>query len=107
MSSRYPYSVGCIRHMMRRAAMSDNLQFNGRRALVTGGTQGIGKAVVARLLEAGATVLATARTLSAELPETVMFVAPDIATVAGCEMGAEAVRGRLRGGAHLPHLVAG
>jgi NAD(P)-dependent dehydrogenase (short-subunit alcohol dehydrogenase family) len=29
--------------------MSDSLELNGRRALVTGGTQGIGAAVVARL----------------------------------------------------------
>jgi NAD(P)-dependent dehydrogenase (short-subunit alcohol dehydrogenase family) len=33
----------------------------GRRALVTGGTQGIGEAVVTRLRDAGAKVLTTAR----------------------------------------------
>ena len=30
--------------------MNDGLELNGRRALVTGGTQGIGEAVVARLV---------------------------------------------------------
>jgi len=30
--------------------MRENLELNGRRALVTGGTQGIGEAVVARLV---------------------------------------------------------
>jgi NAD(P)-dependent dehydrogenase (short-subunit alcohol dehydrogenase family) len=37
--------------------MNDTLELNGRRALVTGGTQGIGQAVVARLREAGVKVL--------------------------------------------------
>ena len=41
--------------------MSDNLELEGLRALVTGGTKGIGEAVTARLREVGATVLATAR----------------------------------------------
>ena len=45
----------------RRPLMSDNLELEGRRALVTGGTKGIGAAVAARLREAGATVLTTAR----------------------------------------------
>jgi hypothetical protein len=35
--------------------MSDNLELDGRRALVTGGTKGIGEAGAARLREAGAT----------------------------------------------------
>jgi len=30
--------------------MRENLELNGRRALVMGGTQGIGEAVVARLV---------------------------------------------------------
>src|SRR5437016_14518564 len=107
MSSRHPYDVGYIRHLMRRAAMSDNLQLEGRRALVTGGTQGIGKAVVTRLLEAGATVLTTARTLPAELPDRVMFVAADIAAAAGCEMVAEAVRNRLGEVDIVVHVVGG
>ncbi|MEA2739701.1 MAG: hypothetical protein QOH05_3008 [Acetobacteraceae bacterium] len=41
--------------------MSDDLEMTGRRALVTGGTQGIGEAVVTRLRDAGAKVLTTAR----------------------------------------------
>src|SRR5260370_32813858 len=107
MSSRHPYGVGYIRHLIRRAAMSDNLQLDSRRALVTGGTRGIGKAVVARLLEAGATVLTTARTLPAELPDRVLFVAADIATAAGCEMVAEAVHDRLGGVDIVVHVVGG
>ena len=87
--------------------MSDNLQLDGRRALVTGGTQGIGKAVVARLREAGAKLLTTARTLPAELPDRVLFVAADIATAVGCEMVAEAAHDRLGGVDIVVHVVGG
>jgi len=37
------------------------MELTGRKALVTGGTQGIGAAIVARLSEMGATVVTTAR----------------------------------------------
>lgn len=40
-------------------------EFTGKRALVTGGTRGIGEATVNRLLQGGATVLATARSVPA------------------------------------------
>src|SRR6266850_482306 len=40
--------------------MNDYLELQGKRALVTGGTKGIGEAVVAALREVGATVLTTA-----------------------------------------------
>ena len=36
--------------------MSDDPELEGRRALVTGGTKGVGEAVVARLRDAGAKV---------------------------------------------------
>ena len=36
--------------------MSGDLQLGGRRALVTGGTKGVGEAVVARLRECGVKV---------------------------------------------------
>jgi NAD(P)-dependent dehydrogenase (short-subunit alcohol dehydrogenase family) len=41
--------------------MSGYLGLEGKRALVTGGTKGVGEAVVAVLREAGATALTTAR----------------------------------------------
>ena len=41
--------------------MSAYLELTGKRALVTGGTKGVGQAVVVALREAGATVLTTAR----------------------------------------------
>jgi len=64
--------------------MSDNLELSGRRALVTGGTKGIGKAVVARLRAMGATVLTTARARPAADTGAGLFVAADITTAEGC-----------------------
>ena len=87
--------------------MSDGLELNGRRALVTGGTQGIGEAVVARLREAGARVLTTARRAPAGLPDADLFVAADVATAEGCAIVADAARDRLGGVDIIVHVVGG
>lgn len=87
--------------------MSDSLELDGHRALVTGGTQGIGEAVVARLREAGVRVLTTARTRPAELPHADLFVAADVATAEGCAIVADAVRDRLGGVDIIVHVVGG
>jgi NAD(P)-dependent dehydrogenase (short-subunit alcohol dehydrogenase family) len=87
--------------------MSNDLQLNGRRALVTGGTQGIGEAVATRLREAGAKVLTTARKTPAELSDANLFVAADVATAEGCATVAGAVRDRLGGVDIIVHVVGG
>ena len=87
--------------------MSEGLGLEGRRALVTGGTQGIGAAVVARLREAGVKVLTTARTTPADLPAPDLFVAADIATAEGCAAVAEATRQCLGGVDIIVHVVGG
>jgi NAD(P)-dependent dehydrogenase (short-subunit alcohol dehydrogenase family) len=61
----------------------DPREFTGKRALVTGGTKGIGEAIVARLVRGGATVIATARSAPAEFPANVHFVAADLSTAEG------------------------
>ena len=83
------------------------LELKGRRALVTGGTQGIGLAVVTRLREEGVRVLTTARTTPAERPDPDLFVAADVATAEGCAIVADAVHKRLGGVDIIVHVVGG
>jgi len=85
--------------------MSDYLQLKGKRALVTGGTKGVGAAIVAVLREAGAMVLTTARTR----PESIsgQFVAADVSTAEGSATVAEAVRDQLGGVDIIVHVVGG
>jgi len=87
--------------------VSHDLELLGHRALVTGGTQGIGEAVVTRLRELGVRVLTTARTAPADLKDSDLFVAADVATAEGCARVARAVRDRLGGVDIIVHVVGG
>jgi len=86
--------------------MAGPLTLQGKRALVTGGTQGTGAATVALFRELGAQVLTTARSRPAHLPEQ-MFVAADLTTAQGCRTVAEAARSRLGGVDILVHVLGG
>ena len=57
----------------------------GRRALVTGGTKGIGAAIAQRLLDAGATVVVAARSRNDETPAEATFVSGDVTTSDGVD----------------------
>ena len=70
-------------------------EFAGKRALVTGGTRGVGAAIVRRLGEAGASVLAAARSQPSADPDR--FIAGDLATAAGVAAVAAAALERLGG----------
>jgi NAD(P)-dependent dehydrogenase (short-subunit alcohol dehydrogenase family) len=60
-----------------------NNSLQGKTALVTGGTRGIGAAIVAKLLAAGATVVTTSRTPVDNLPAGVHYVQADLGTPEG------------------------
>jgi NAD(P)-dependent dehydrogenase (short-subunit alcohol dehydrogenase family) len=87
--------------------MSGYLELERKRALVTGGTKGIGEAVVAALREAGARVLTTARSRPTNVVHLEDFVAADIATAEGCATVAQAVGDRLGGVDIVVHVVGG
>jgi len=77
--------------------MSFDLQLTNRRALVTGGTKGVGAAVVDVLRNAGANVLARARLLPVQPVEGVRYVAADLSTTEGCAAVAKSVLEQLGG----------
>jgi len=71
--------------------MSFDLRLAGQRALVTGGTKGVGAAVVDGLREAGVHVVATARSLPAHPIEGVRYLAADLSTAEGATAVAQSV----------------
>lgn len=81
-------------------------EFAGARALVTGGTKGIGAAVARRLGRAGATVLVAAREAPSSGGEA-LFVEADLTTPAGAQAVAEAVGTRLGGVDVVVHVAGG
>jgi NAD(P)-dependent dehydrogenase (short-subunit alcohol dehydrogenase family) len=87
--------------MTAETALSIDLK--GQRALVTGGTRGIGQAIATRLHEAGATVLTTARSAAADPLPGIEFVQADVSTAAGAAVIAGAALDRLGGVDVLVH----
>jgi NAD(P)-dependent dehydrogenase (short-subunit alcohol dehydrogenase family) len=82
-------------------------EFTGKRALVTGGTRGIGEAIVKRLRGAGATVVTTSRSAPHALLQPELFVEADLSTAEGAEKVVGAVRDRLGGVEILVHNIGG
>lgn len=60
-----------------------NNELSGKIALVTGGTKGAGRAIAERLLEAGATVIITARNAPENENSHLSFIAADLSTAEG------------------------
>jgi NAD(P)-dependent dehydrogenase (short-subunit alcohol dehydrogenase family) len=89
-----------------------NIQFDpnelsGRSVLVTGGTKGIGKAIVKRLREAGASVIATARSIPDDLQSSDLFIQSDVSTSDGVQMVVREVLARFGGVDILINNVGG
>lgn len=76
--------------------------FKGKHALVTGGTKGMGEAIVRRLAQDGATVIVTARRRPSEPLAGVRYLEADVGTAEGAACVADAVR---REFGHLDYLV--
>src|SRR5207302_4860215 len=84
----------------------DANEFIGKRILVTGGTRGIGEAIVNRLVRGGGTVLATARTIPVGgNPE--QFIQADVSTRAGADHVIKTTFDRLGGLDILINSVGG
>ena len=87
--------------------MSFDLQLTGRRALVTGGTRGVGAALVGTLAEAGARVVATALSLPRNAVAGVHYVVADMSTAQGARQAAEAALRQWGGIDILVNVVGG
>jgi NAD(P)-dependent dehydrogenase (short-subunit alcohol dehydrogenase family) len=87
--------------------MSFDLQLAHRRALVTGGTKGVGAAVVEVLRGAGAQVIATARSAPSRPIEGVRFLAADLSTAEGASTVAKSVLEQLGGIDILVNVLGG
>ncbi|WP_228463148.1 SDR family oxidoreductase [Chryseobacterium cheonjiense] len=66
-------------------AFNFNNELKGKKALVTGGTKGAGKAIAQRLLAAGATVIITARNPPEEIYSGMHFISADLSTANGTQ----------------------
>jgi NAD(P)-dependent dehydrogenase (short-subunit alcohol dehydrogenase family) len=70
--------------------VSLDLQLDGRSAVVTAASKGIGLAVVESLSEVGMRIVACARSAPDRLPASARFVAADLCTADGCRALARA-----------------
>lgn len=86
---------------------NDSDELSGKRALVTGGTKGMGEAIVRRLRRAGAAVITTARTKPDKLESPELFIQSDISTPQGVEKVVKEVLARLGGVDILINNVGG
>ncbi|WLH38330.1 SDR family oxidoreductase [Pseudomonas sp. FP2196] len=83
-----------------------NLDLSGKRILVTGGTKGVGKALVNLLLAEGAKVLTSARQANIDMPQD-LCVEADLSTREGCETLVAATKRILGGVEIIIHVLGG
>lgn len=86
--------------------MNVNLNIEGQRVLVTGGTQGVGAAVVELFENSGANVIYTARNPRIK-SGAAKFVAADLTTIEGCRVVAKAIEEHMGGVDIVAHVLGG
>jgi NAD(P)-dependent dehydrogenase (short-subunit alcohol dehydrogenase family) len=72
-------------------------ELDGKRALVTGGSRGLGAAIAQRLLDAGASVVVAARAATPDTPAGAKFVTADLRTRDSVQTLADAALEQLGG----------
>nr|WP_319799661.1 SDR family NAD(P)-dependent oxidoreductase [Microvirga rosea] len=85
----------------------DPREFAGKRALVTGGTKGMGEAIVRRPVASGATVATTARSPMQEGSPADLFVQADITTAGGVDAVVAKIDEQMGGVDLLVNVVGG
>ncbi|TBU73260.1 SDR family oxidoreductase [Phytopseudomonas daroniae] len=83
-----------------------DLGLAGKRVLVTGGTKGVGSAVVKLFRAEGAQVLTSARQANTDMPDA-LFVAADLTTLEGCETLLAATKRLLGSVDIIVHVLGG
>lgn len=83
------------------------MEFKEKKFLVTGGTRGIGAAIVKRFTDAGAHVMTSARTEAPEKLDSVSYVQADVSTVEGCATLVAAVQKLWGNFDGIVHVVGG
>src|SRR5882757_8774223 len=88
------------------SSISATEEFKGKRALVTGGTKGAGKAIADRFLQGGATVVIAARAAPEEKTES-HFLQADVSTSEGTAKVTREMLDRFHGVDIIVHNVGG
>jgi NAD(P)-dependent dehydrogenase (short-subunit alcohol dehydrogenase family) len=91
----------------QRMLRVDPTELAGKRALVTGGTAGVGAAIVTRLAAAGARVATAARSSRPESDASDLYVQADVSTPGGVDAVARTVIERYGGVDVVVHNVGG
>jgi NAD(P)-dependent dehydrogenase (short-subunit alcohol dehydrogenase family) len=92
--------------MQNESPARETSEFKGKRVLVTGGTQGIGEAIVKRLVNGGATVITTARSTPPGAAPA-QFIQADVSTREGVDRVIQTTLQRLGGLDILVNSVGG
>jgi NAD(P)-dependent dehydrogenase (short-subunit alcohol dehydrogenase family) len=87
--------------------MSFDLELQGRRALVTGGTKGVGAAVVDALHQAGVRIETTARSIPEASASDISYIAADLTTAEDCAYVAKGILDLLGGLDIIVNVVGG